>query len=57
MEVIQGYIESTGVQGIKPLDKFQFVRHGFFTVDTKYSTEEKPVFNRIVPLKSSFKLS
>lgn len=57
MEVVQGYIESTGVQGIKPLDKFQFVRHGFFTVDTKYSTEEKPVFNRIVPLKSSFKLS
>ncbi len=57
MEVVQGYIESTGVQGIKSLDKFQFVRHGFFTVDTKYSTEEKPVFNRIVPLKSSFKLS
>ncbi|MDY3367171.1 glutamine--tRNA ligase/YqeY domain fusion protein [Zhenhengia yiwuensis] len=57
MEVIQGYIESTGVQGIKPLDKFQFVRHGFFTVDTKYSSEGKPVFNRIVPLKSSFKLS
>ena len=57
MEVVQGYIESTGVQGIKPLDKFQFVRHGFFTVDTKYSSEEKPVFNRIVPLKSSFKLS
>ena len=57
MEVVQGYVESTGVQGIKPLDKFQFVRHGFFTVDTKYSTEEKPVFNRIVPLKSSFKLS
>lgn len=57
MEVIQGYIESTGVQGIQPLDKFQFVRHGFFTVDSKYSTPEKPVFNRIVPLKSSFKLN
>lgn len=56
MEIVQGYIESTGVQGIKPLDKFQFVRHGFYTVDTKYNTEEKPVFNRIVPLKSSFKL-
>lgn len=57
MEVIQGYIESTGVQGIQPLDKFQFVRHGFFTVDSKYSTPDKPVFNRIVPLKSSFKLN
>ena len=57
MEIVQGYIESVGVKGIKPLDKFQFVRHGFYTVDTKYSSEEKPVFNRIVPLKSSFKLS
>ena len=57
MEIVQGYIESIGIKGIKPLDKFQFVRHGFYTVDTKYSSDEKPVFNRIVPLKSSFKLS
>ncbi|MBO5278785.1 MAG: glutamine--tRNA ligase/YqeY domain fusion protein [Lachnospiraceae bacterium] len=38
------------------LDKFQFVRNGFFCVDSKDSTKEKPVFNRIVSLKSSFKL-
>lgn len=57
LEVVQGYIESTGSKDIQPLDKFQFVRHGFFTVDSKYSTPEHPVFNRIVPLKSSFKLS
>ena len=37
-------------------DSFQFVRNGYFCVDSKLSTPEKPVFNRIVPLKSSFKL-
>jgi glutaminyl-tRNA synthetase len=39
-----------------PQDKFQFFRHGYFNVDPKYTTEEKLVFNRIVELKSSFKL-
>ncbi|MCR4901563.1 MAG: glutamine--tRNA ligase/YqeY domain fusion protein [Butyrivibrio sp.] len=37
-------------------DKFQFVRNGFFCVDSKDSTENAPVFNRIVSLKSSFVL-
>jgi len=37
-------------------EKFQFVRNGFFCVDTKDSELGKPVFNRIVSLKSSFKL-
>ena len=40
----------------KPYDSFQFVRNGFYCVDAKDSTPEKPVFNRIVSLKSSFKL-
>ncbi|MCF0229266.1 MAG: glutamine--tRNA ligase/YqeY domain fusion protein [Parasporobacterium sp.] len=40
----------------KPGDKFQFVRHGYFAVDPKDTTEDKLVFNRIVSLKSSFKL-
>lgn len=39
----------------KPLDRFQFLRHGYFCVDTKDSTEEHLVFNRIVSLKSSYK--
>ena len=38
------------------LDKFQFVRNGYFCVDPKDSTEGRIVFNRIVSLKSSFKL-
>lgn len=40
----------------KPEDRFQFVRNGFFAVDTKDSKEGEPVFNRVVSLKSSFKL-
>ena len=41
---------------VQPQDKFQFFRHGYFNVDPKQSTAEKLVFNRIVSLKSSFKL-
>lgn len=37
-------------------DKFQFVRNGYFCVDNKDSKNGAPVFNRIVSLKSSFKL-
>ena len=37
------------------LDSFQFVRHGYFCVDSKDSTKEHMVFNRIVSLKSSYK--
>ena len=40
----------------QPYDKFQFVRNGFFCVDYRDSKPGAPVFNRIVSLKSSFKL-
>lgn len=40
----------------KAFDSFQFVRNGFFCADYKDSREGAPVFNRIVSLKSSFKL-
>ena len=39
----------------KPGDKFQFMRTGFFCVDTKDTTAEHMVFNRIVSLKSSYR--
>ncbi|MBQ8317439.1 MAG: glutamine--tRNA ligase/YqeY domain fusion protein [Lachnospiraceae bacterium] len=38
-------------------DSFQFLRHGFFCVDVKDTTDDKLVFNRIVSLKSSYKPS
>ena len=53
--VEQAYLEP-GFEGAKPYDSYQFVRNGFFCVDAKDSTEERLVFNRIVSLKSSFKL-
>ena len=37
-------------------DSFQFVRNGYFCIDSKDSAPDALVFNRIVSLKSSFKL-
>lgn len=56
MEVLQGFVEPVAIKNAKVQDKFQFIRNGFFSVDSKYTTDEKLVFNRIVPLKSSFKM-
>ena len=49
------YIEPA-IDEYQPGDAFQFVRNGYFCIDTKDSTEGNPIFNRIVALKSSFKL-
>jgi len=46
------YIEPF-VTGAKPLQHFQFERLGYFNVDYD-STNEKPVFNRTVPLRDSW---
>ncbi len=49
------YIEES-IKNAKKEDSFQFVRQGYFCVDYKDTTDDKLVFNRIVSLKSSFKL-
>ncbi len=49
------YVEPS-LKTAKIYDSFQFVRNGFFCVDAKDSTENHPVFNRIVSLKSSYKI-
>ncbi len=54
LEVKECIIEPS-IKGAKKGDRFQFMRNGYFIVDTKDTTEEHLVFNRIVPLKSSFK--
>ena len=51
----EGYLEPS-LKDAKAYDSFQFVRNGFFCVDAKDSKEDALVFNRIVSLKSSFKL-
>ena len=43
-------------EGAKAYDSYQFVRNGFFCIDAKDSAPDHLVFNRIVSLKSSFKL-
>ena len=55
LEIKKCYVEPS-FEGVKAYDSFQFVRQGFFCVDCKDSTPEHLVFNRIVSLKSSFKL-
>ena len=54
LKTVRAYIEPS-VKGAKPMDRFQFIRNGYFIADSKHCTEHKPVFNRIVSLKSSFK--
>ena len=44
------------IKDAKPGERFQFFRHGYYVADTKLSTEDEKVFNRIVDLKSSFKI-
>lgn len=49
------YVEPS-FEGYGPYDSFQFVRNGYFCIDARDSSPDHLVFNRIVSLKSSFKL-
>ena len=55
LRICEGFIEDNA-KGSKGFDKYQIFRHGYFSVDPKYTTQDKLVFNRIASLKSSFKL-
>ncbi len=57
LKVVEKCYVEPSVKDAKAYDSFQFVRNGFFCVDSKDSTDEQLVFNRIVSLKSSFKLN
>lgn len=56
LKVVDNCLVEPELAKAKPYESFQFVRNGFFCADCKDSTPERPVFNRIVSLKSSFKL-
>lgn len=56
LTVLKDCVVESNFAGAQAYDKFQFVRNGFFCVDSHDSTPEALVFNRIVSLKSSFKL-
>ena len=49
---LEGFVEAS-LKTTKPLDRFQFIRNGYYCTD-KLSSEEHLVFNRTCPLKSSF---
>ncbi|MDN4081777.1 glutamine--tRNA ligase/YqeY domain fusion protein [Paenibacillus polymyxa] len=55
LEIAHGYVERN-MKEAQSQDKFQFFRHGYFSVDPKLSKPGEPVFNRVVSLKSSFQL-
>ena len=55
LTVCNGYVEAD-LKDAKVNTKYQLVRNGYFNVDPKDSTSEHLVLNRIVSLKSSFKL-
>jgi glutaminyl-tRNA synthetase len=56
LKVIDNCMLEPALSDAKEYESFQFVRNGFFCVDCKDSAPGKPVFNRVVSLKSSFKL-
>ena len=52
---MQAVIEPALAQA-KPEDRFQFEREGYFVADQHDHSADKPVFNRILDLKDSFKV-
>ncbi len=54
LQILEGCKLEDGVGELKTGDTFQFMRQGYFCVDTT-STQDKLVFNRTVDLKSSWK--
>ena len=57
LTVVEECYGEPALKEAKAYDSFQFMRNGYFCVDSKDSTAEHPVFNRIVSLKSSFRLN
>lgn len=53
--ILKSCLVEKALNGAAAESKYQFIRHGYFVVDKKYSTEDSIVFNRIVPLKDSWK--
>ena len=53
--VTTAYVEPALMEA-EEYESFQFMRNGYYCVDCRDSVEGKPVYNRIVSLKSSFKL-
>jgi len=55
LEILKGCKIEPTIGECKPGGKYQFFRHGYFTIDTKYTTKNNLVFNRTVALKDTWK--
>ncbi|MGI6021329.1 MAG: glutamine--tRNA ligase/YqeY domain fusion protein [Lachnospiraceae bacterium] len=56
LKVVEDALLEPWVADAKPYDSFQFVRSGYYSVDPKDTSDGALVFNRVVSMKSSFKL-
>ncbi|MCL2480634.1 MAG: glutamine--tRNA ligase, partial [Spirochaetaceae bacterium] len=56
LEILSSALAEPSLADITPDERFQFLRQGYFCLDSKESSKEKPVFNRSVTLKDSFKM-
>ena len=56
MEELNGFSEPS-LTAVNPGDRFQFFRHGYYIADSRLTLGDRRVFNRIVDLKSSFKVT
>lgn len=54
LEIIQGCKAEISLAGAEAGQAYQFEREGYFTIDSKYSTSDKPVFNRTIGLKDNW---
>lgn len=55
LEETIGYAEPSVLEA-NPGDRYQFFRHGYYVADSQLTTDDKKVFNKIIGLKSSFKI-
>ncbi len=53
--IIKKSLVEKSLLNASPSDRFQFLRQGYFSLDEKLSIEGKPIFNRIVSLKDSWR--
>lgn len=54
LEILSGCKGEIGLANATLDDRYQFEREGYFVLDSKYSTAEKPVFNRVIGLKDTW---
>ena len=54
LEILEGCKVEPFMKGAEPGSSVQFERQGYFCLDTRYSTPDKPVFNRTVTLRDTW---